>query len=203
MNEKTQVPTNRYKNTPLASHILEMARRQEPRMRNFVTDNWFSSIRISGSRMNDHETFAEAGAAGCVYELHDENLFTVEQVVSLMDTFERVMRIEGLNHSHYQFSIYIEGPDGKWLPPVNGVPLDRILNVINLCSIFHEELAKDDKKISSNQSWTESTIDTLLQITLVDEKEGGFPELRDSEAFAKLLDAWQECQREIGKHYAD
>jgi hypothetical protein len=62
---------------------------------------------------------------------------------------------------------------------------------------------RQDKKISSNQSWTESTVDTLLQITLVDEKEGGFPELRESEAFAKLLDAWQECQREIGKHYAD
>ena len=62
---------------------------------------------------------------------------------------------------------------------------------------------RQDKKISSNQVWTESTIDTLLQITLVDEREGGFPELRNSEAYAKLMAAWWGCQREIGKHYAD
>ena len=164
MNEKTQVPTNRYKNTPLASHILEMARRQEPRMRNFVTDNWFSSIRISGSRMNDHETFAEAGAAGCVYELHDENLFTVEQVVSLMDTFERVMRIEGLNHSHYQFSIHIEGPDGKWLPPVNGVPLDRILRVIDLCFVWLDGLVADEDEARQLESAADSAIAQVLPL---------------------------------------
>jgi hypothetical protein len=171
MNEKTQVPPNRYKNTPECETLLEIALLQESLHYSLELESWFSSVRISASRMNDHDTFAEAGAAGCVYELHDENLFTVEQVVSLMDTFEKVMRIEGLNHSHYQFSIHIEGPDGKWLPPVNGVPLDRILNVINLCSFWQEGLVADDEEARQLESAADSIIAQVLPLLGVEAQQ--------------------------------
>ena len=171
MNEKTQVPPNRYKNTPECETLLVIALQQGPLDYCLELESWFSSVRISASRMNDHETFAEAGAAGCVYELHDENLFTVEQVVSLMDTFEKVMRIEGLNHSHYQFSIHIEGPDGKWLPPVNGVPLDRILRVIDLCFVWLDGLVADEDEARQLESAADSAIAQVLPLLGVEAQQ--------------------------------
>jgi hypothetical protein len=184
MNNIKNTITDYYNNTPNCNTLLDIALIQESLHYSLELESWFSSVRISASRMNDHDTFAEAGAAGCVYDLHDENLFTVEQVVSLMDTFERVMRIEGLNHSHYQFSIHIEGPDGKWLPPVNGVPLDRILNVINLCSFWQEGLVADDEGARQLVSAADSIIARVLSLLGV-------------EAQQHLFLAWSRASAEI------
>lgn len=52
------------------------------------------------------------------------------------------------------------------------------------------------------QALMESHIDTALVIGLVTGSEGGFPEIADSAAYAKLLRAWNVCQDEIRKHYA-
>ena len=180
--------TNHYRNTRLASDMLAVAHLQDPLSRTLGLDNWFYSLQISAARMNDHDTFEEAGLAGCVYDLHDENLFTIEQVISLMDTFERVLRIEGLDLTHYQFSIHIEGPDGDWLPPVNGVPFDKILNIINLCPLFHKELVVDEDEVRRIESAADSIIAQVLPLLGVEEEQ-------------HLSHAWSMASAEIHRKF--
>ncbi len=65
-----------------------------------------------------------------------------------------------------------------------------------------KRLSEEKKKpASSEQVISESIVDTNIQITLIDKREGGFPEIKNSAAYANLLAAWSECQAEIDKYY--
>lgn len=164
--------TKHYRNTPRAARLLHMALPQEPAP-TLKNSGWFSSIRISGSRMNDHDTFEEAGLAGCVYDLHDENLFTIDQVLSLMNTLECVWVMEGVADDiiHYRFSIHIEGPEGDWLLPIHEVPFNRIINVINLCSFWYEELVAEKEEVRQLESTADSVIAQVLPLLGMEERQ--------------------------------
>ena len=188
---------NTHENTHEAETLLMLALQQSPAAAGSGNE-WFQSLRIEASRMNDHDSFEDASEDGCVYGLHDENVFTLDAVHRLLEGLANTLRIEGLaaNVTQYRFSIRIEGDEGRWLVPINDVPFDRIFNVIELCEDWQEGLYEKneaEQKLSS-EDWRmrESVADTLISEAM--------PEL--SEETQKLLStAWRRASRELEEKF--
>lgn len=92
-------------------------------------------------------------------------------------------------------------------PHVMGLD-DMVWDLIDQLRSLEDDLAAELKRLSgekrpasSEQVISESIVDTNIKITLIDKREGGFPEIKDSAAYANLLAAWSECQAEIDNYY--
>jgi hypothetical protein len=135
--------TEHYKNTAEAEQFLMMQLSRGPL--DEVPTFEGNSIIIEVCTTENYTNMFDAAADGAVYRLHDENLYSVDQVERLLDTFESTLRMIGaVNRTEVLLSIRIEAAGGAWLVPINDVPIDYVMNVIEAHHRFIDALLKKE-----------------------------------------------------------
>jgi len=130
-----------YKNTTEAEQFLKLQLMRGPWEDVAVFNG--NSIIIEACTTESYSNMFDAAADKAVYRLHDESIYSADQVERLLATFEATLNMIGaVNRTEVLLSIQIEAAHGIWLVPINDVPIDYVLNVIEAHDRFTEALRR-------------------------------------------------------------
>ena len=206
-NTNTNTHTNkndRYKNTPEAIRFLAHCRRRDECIElEDLDDTEFDAFCIDASPMVDYggsASYASMSEQGCpVVTLHEDVLYTKEDLVQVIQTWKRTLPFSvNKAWAEWRFTVSVSDLDGAWLTPINDVPLNLILTVLDQAIAHRDMLAVREERgdetplidvdhlnINGQRAVKEMT-SHLLNVSL----PMAYPSMKGTAQEQRLMDAW-------------